>query len=141
MDETIDRHNRPYGGCTIVWNPRMQGKVDTVLFNHNRLCDITVTINDFYFLLFNAYMLCDKQIENANYYEYVNAVNEVKQIIHVTNPTCVICGGDLNTDTSKTSHHTRELLRCVVDCCLTMCIDMNESNVPYTYIGCNGNTS
>ncbi len=71
-------------------------------------------------------------MEDANYYEYVNVMNEVKQIIHVTNPTC---------DTSRTSPHTRELLQCVVDCCLTMCIDMNESKIPYTYIGPNGNTS
>ncbi len=68
-------------------------------------------------------------------------MNEVKQIIHATNPTCVIFGGDLNTETSRTSPHTRELLQCVVDCCLKMCIDMNESKVPYTYIGPNGNTS
>ncbi len=70
-------------------------------------------------------------------------MNEVKQIIHATNPTCLIFGGDLNTDTSRTLRHTRELLHCtcVVDCCLTMCINMNESKVPYTYIGPNGNTS
>ncbi len=29
-------------------------------------------------------------------------MNEVKQIIHATNPTCVIFGGDLNIDTSRT---------------------------------------
>ncbi len=141
MDETIDRHGRPYGGCAIVWNPRMQGKVYTVLCNHNRLCGKKITINDFNLLLSNAYMPCDKRMEDANYFEYVDVINEVKQIIHATNPTCVIFGGDLNTDTSRTSPHTRELLQCVVDCCLTMCIDMNESKVPYTYIGPNCNTS
>ncbi len=85
MDEIIDRHGIPYGGCTIVCNPRMQGKVDTVLCNHNRLCSITVNINDFNLLSLNAYMPCHKRIEDANYYEYVDVMNEVKQIIHTTN--------------------------------------------------------
>ena len=49
MDETIDRKGRPYGGCAIVWNHRMEGKLDTVLCNYNRLCGITVTINDLTF--------------------------------------------------------------------------------------------
>ncbi len=60
MDKTIARHGSPYGGCAIVWNPRIQGKVDTVLCNHNILCGITVTINDFNLLLLNADMPCDK---------------------------------------------------------------------------------
>ncbi len=68
-------------------------------------------------------------------------MNKVKQIIHAINPTCVIFGGDLNTDTSRTSPHTRGLLQCVVDFCLTICIDLNESKVPYTYIGPNSNMS
>ncbi len=53
----------------------------------------------------------------------------------------MIFGGDLNTDTSRTSPHTRELLQCVVDCCLSMCIEMNESKILYTYIVPNGNSS
>ncbi len=77
------------------------------------------------------FMPYDKRIEDGNYYEYIDVMNEVKQIIHAINPTCVIFGGDLNTDTSRTS--LRELLQCVVDCCLTICIDMNESKLPYTY--------
>ncbi len=72
MDETIDGQGRPCGGCAIVWNTRIEGKVDTVLCNHNRLCGITVTINDFNLLLLNAYMPYDKRIENAHYYEYVD---------------------------------------------------------------------
>ncbi len=36
-------------------------------------------------------MSCDKRIEDANYYEYVNVMNDVKQlIIHAINPTCII---------------------------------------------------
>ncbi len=75
--------------------------MDTVLSNHNRLCGITVTINDFKLLLLNAYIPCDKQIEDANFYEYVDVMNEVKQVIHAINTTCVIFGSDLNTDTSR----------------------------------------
>ncbi len=55
MDETIDRQGRPYGDRAIIRNPRIKGKVDTVVCNHNRLCGITVTINDFNLLLLNAY--------------------------------------------------------------------------------------
>ncbi len=71
MDETMDRQGRPYGGCAIVWNPRMEGKVDKVVCNHNRLGGITITIQEFNILFLNAYMPCDKQTEDANYHEYV----------------------------------------------------------------------
>ncbi len=65
----------------------MQGKVDIVLSNHNKLCGVTVTINDFNLILLNAYMPCDKRIDDANYYEYVDVMNEVKQIKYATSPT------------------------------------------------------
>ncbi len=43
-------------------------------------------------------MPCDNKREDGNYHEYVDIMNEIEQMIYVSNPTYVFCEGDFNTD-------------------------------------------
>ncbi len=132
MDESVERFGRAYGGCSIIWNPNIIGKIIKVDINNNHLCGVQIILNGMLFVMLNAYMLCDRHIEDP---EYVGVMNMIQQLIQSLNPTFIIYGGgDFNTDTSRATPHMYGLLQCIQDCAFTLCIDLPIADVPYTYI-------
>ncbi len=127
MDENVERLGRPHGGCAIVWNPKIKGKVQKLDMDHNRVCAVSVVLNDASFIIFNAYMPCDRNVQDPEYEEVWHLVN---QVIHVVNPTYIIFGGDMNTDTSRNSPHTQQMIQNVHDCSLGITIDVPQADVP-----------
>ena len=56
-------------------------------------------------------------------------------IIHSINPSHIIFGGDLNTDFSRNSHHSVILKQFIDSIGLSVGIDCDIADVPYTFIG------
>ncbi len=87
MDESVERFGRAYGGCSIIWNPNIIGKIIKVDINNNHLCGVQIILNGMLFVMLNAYMLCDRHIEDP---EYVGVMNMIQQLIQSLNPTLII---------------------------------------------------
>jgi exonuclease III len=136
MCENVQRLGRPYGGCAIVWNPRLNAKIDGVATNNSRSCAVTINFGHVSFLLINVYMPCDGRDPGS--VEYKSVMDDMVQLVNKVNSTYVIIGGDFNTDISRNSSHVEAFSNFVRENCFNICIDKVSSDVPYTFInsGC-----
>ena len=138
MDESVILKGCRHGGCAIIWNPLIQGKISPVECTHKRLCGVTMKFNNNLFLILNAYMPFDKGYDDGDtFIEYVNVMCEVKLLIDMINPTYVIYGGDFNTNFRRNSPWTHEMMHIATECNLSVCTNMDIADVPYTFIGPN----
>ncbi len=78
--------------CAIIWSTNIKGTIIKVDINNNRLCVVYFILNCMLFLMLNAYMPCDRCIENR---EYVDVMNMIQQLIQSLNPKFIIYGGTL----------------------------------------------
>ncbi len=106
MDEHQPRRGRPYGGVAIKWPPTLYAIVKEIQCDHERVCGVLIYIVDQSILVINAYTQYDNRVEDANYYEYIDVINEIEQLLCRHKADHTILGGDLNTDFSRVSSHT-----------------------------------
>ncbi len=91
----------------VLWNPMTQSKITPIVCNNTRLCGITMEWITNKCLILNVYMPYDVGYDDGNsLLEYINVMHEVKLLIDTYNPTHIIYGGDLNTDTRRKSPQT-----------------------------------
>ncbi len=64
IDKSFERLGRAYGGYAFIWNSNIKGKIIKVDINNNRLCGDQFILNGMLFLMLNAYMPCDRYIED-----------------------------------------------------------------------------
>ncbi len=55
--------------------------VKEVQCDHVRLCGVFIYIADQSILVINAYMPYDNYVKDANYYEYIDVLNEIERLI------------------------------------------------------------
>ena len=138
MDENQHRNGRPYGGCAILWNPKIKYEIKGVNCNHNRLCAVVMNDGITKTLVINAYMPCDG---SDGFDEYSDVLNIVSVIINDLNPSHIIFGGDFNTDVTRGTRQVRRFQQFVSEHSLCVCINDRRSDVPYTFINYNNCTS
>ena len=138
MDQHKQRVGRPYGGTAIVWHSSIKGKVEKIDCDNNRLCAALYTTDNMTMLLVNVYMPCDN---NCHDDDFINILNDVSLLFYRYNPSHVVFGGDMNVDLSRTSPNSGMLTDFITDFNLLPCIDLSQSNVPYTFIDRTNNTS
>ena len=109
MDESVPLIGRPYGGCSIIWSTNISCKLDTIESISKRLCAVKVTVDSIEFILFNAYMPCEKGYANHYLFEYIDVLNEVSDICNKTASQHFVLGGDFNTDLTSDTLQTRAL--------------------------------
>ena len=90
--------------------------------------------NDSLTMLLNVYMPCDK---NTDDHVFINVFNTISQLLYKHNPCHIIIGGDMNVDFSRSSPNTRVLSDFITDFNLYTCIDLPNTNAPYTFINYN----
>ena len=90
--------------------------------------------NDSLTMLLNVYMPCD---ENTDDHVFINVLNTISQLLYTHNPCHIIIGGDMNVDFSRSSPNTRVLSDFITDFNLYTCIDLPNTNAPYTFINYN----
>ncbi len=78
-------------------------------------------------------MPIDNYSHCENFTMYMEVISEVEQIIYILDPTHVIFGGDFNTDLIRSSH-ALALRQFIDDFKMTICIDLDTPDVPYTFI-------
>ena len=138
MDESIQRIGRPFGGVAIIWNSSIKHKIVKIDCISNRVCGLLYGENDSLTMLLNVYMPCDK---NTDDHVFINVLNTISQLLYKHNPCNIIIGGDMNVDFSRSSPNTRVLSDFITDFNLYTCIDLPNTNAPYTFINYNNSTS
>ena len=83
-------------------------------------------------------MPCDNNCHND---VFINILNDVSLLIYRYHPSHVVFGGNMNVDLSRTSPNSRNLNDFITDFNLLPCINLSQSNVPYTFIARSNNTS
>ena len=66
MNECELTSGRPHGGCAIMWKKDLQYIISPAQFNTNRMCGVTVNINNVMYLIRCIYMPCDTIGDHAN---------------------------------------------------------------------------
>ncbi len=74
-------------------------------------------------------MLCDDKPTNTNIIEYVRVLNDIDIICNSVDVHFVCLGGDLNTDLSRGSYQTKELIQFVNDNLFNLCVNNPCSTV------------
>ena len=125
---------RPYGGCAILWNNTMICNVEPVSCQSNRLCAVKVELQDLSILLFTLYMPCDTECDANNVLIYNDVLCEITSLATSMNIDQIICGGDFNTDVSRTnSLHTKSLLSFAEKEHLKLLYYSSDYNVDFTF--------
>ncbi len=102
---------------------------------NNRLCGIIDCMaNHITILLLNAYMLCDGRSHEHRHAKMVDILREVEYTMLKYDANYTIFGAHLNTDISRNTPHTANLLEFVSEYDMTIYIEMGHVNMPYTYI-------
>ncbi len=78
-------------------------------------------------------------IDNYRHDEYftisMKVISELEQIMHSLDPSNVILGWDFNADLIRSSPHALALSQFIDNFNMTICIDLDTADVPYTFIG------
>ena len=130
MDESIQKIGRPFGSVK-----HKLVKMDCI---SNWVCGLLYGENDSLTMLLNVYMPCDK---NTDDHVFINVLNTIPQLVYKHNPCHIIIGGDMNVDFIRSSPNTRVLSDFITDFNLYTCIDLPNTNAPYTFINYNNSTS
>ena len=134
---------RPSGGCAIIWNKHLLGKVSPVHFNSNRICGVLVSLSGVSLLLCNVYMPVDTLYDQDNSSEYRTILNEIIATADNMDALHTVIGGDLNTDMNRSSSlHTIDLTRFAQQEHFTWWLQDHPGNVDFTFESrCNGSRS
>ncbi|ELT98593.1 hypothetical protein CAPTEDRAFT_218301 [Capitella teleta] len=126
---------RPYGGCCIIWNSKLKCKVSPLPCGNSRVCAIKIDLSDGPLLLINAYMPCDTQVAyHDNQLVFEEVLNDVADLIQISNIDRIVFGGDFNTELSRrASTHTRSLNQFVTNESLSFLSALSCYEVDYTH--------
>ncbi len=78
-------------------------------------------------------MPCDDKRTNTNLIEYVRVLNDIDIICNSVDVNVVCLGGDINTDLSRGSYQTKELIQFVNDNLFNLCVNDPCSTVEFTF--------
>ena len=138
MDPECMHLGRPYGGTAIVWRRNLKYDVNIIKTCSNRLCAVKIDIDGVKLLVFTVYMPVDN---GSNIHAYQDVLAEVAAICGNENASYVILAGDFNTDLRRRSLNTKELEKFCNDESLRSLVNVNCSNVDYTYESATGSRS
>ena len=135
MNENKLLRGLPNGGAVILWRKNINHKVVPVEYDSDRTCAVTVHIDEGILLLVCVYMPCDDRRPNNNLLEYIQVLNDIEVVCNMVdaNFVCIGGGGGLNTDLTRGSYQTKELVKFVDYQSLCPCVNDHCSNVVYTY--------
>lgn len=110
MDSSQLLTGRPHGGCAILWNSSLAGKIDKINTSSHRICAVTYTTKDTKVLFVSVYMPTDTENDKSNVNIYNEVLAETSALLIETGCDRTIFGGDYNTDFARlASLHTPRL--------------------------------
>ena len=131
MDLDGIKAGRPYGGIAICYHTYLKCQVEHITTNSKSICALKININDISFMLVNVYMPSSDKMEALE--EYTTILQEVSSICIQSSTQHLILGGDWNADIARNDQRTKLFKDFILDENLINVLELDISNVPYTY--------
>ena len=93
MNENKLLRGRPNGGAVILWRKNINHKVVPVEYDSDRMCAVTVHVDEGILLLVCVYMPCDDRRPNDNLLEYIQVLNDIEVVCNIVDANFVCIGG------------------------------------------------
>ena len=136
IPDTEILQGRPYGGVGILWNQSLAKNVKRVDINSDRICAITLSIENCIYLIVNVYMPVDNRSLSVVSPEFANCIDLIEIAMHEVDYDSLVIGGDINTDLSRNNAQTKYLKSFLERNGLVSC--WNHITDSYTYVDHNG---
>ena len=131
MDLDGIKAGRPYGGVAICYHSYLKCQVEYITTTSKCICALKININDISFMLVNVYMPSSDKMEALE--EYTSILQEVSSICIQSSTQHLILGGDWNADIARNDQRTKLFKDFILHENLINVLELNISNVPYTY--------
>ena len=131
MDLDGIKAGRPYGGVAICYHSYLKCQIEYITTNSKSICALKININDISFMLVNVYMPSSDKMEALE--EYTTILQEVSSICIQSSTQHLILGGDWNADIARNDQRTKLFKDFISDENLINVLELDISNVPYTY--------
>ena len=111
MDVNVFHRGQKHGGTAILWKKNLKYAVSVLKTISKRLCAVNVNISDtIKLLIVCAYMPCDEGYRGPGHQEYQDILSEVSTICQQEDASHVCVVGDFNTEFTRSTPQTQELL-------------------------------
>ena len=137
MDNVDFKRGRRHGGVSICHHSNIRSKVETIPTRSNCICVQKITIDDIILLLINVYM--PSSDNNDDLEVYSNILHEISSICLRNITPMIIIGGDWNADPIRNDGRTRLFKEFISHENLFNALDLDISDVPYTFTARNRN--
>ena len=131
MDLVDYKRGRRYGGVSICYHSNIKSKVETISTISKCICAQKITIDGVILLLINVYMPSSDKPDDLNTYSSI--LQEISSICIKSLTPLIIIGGDWNSDPSRNDGRTKLFKEFIMREKLCNALDLDISNVPYTY--------
>ena len=131
MDLVEYKRGRRYGGVSICYHSNTKNKVETIPTISKCICAQKISIDGIILLLINVYMPSSDKPDDLN--TYANILQEISSICIKSLTPMIIIGGDWNSDPSRKDGRTKLFKEFIIRENLCNALDLDISNVPYTY--------
>ena len=137
MDDADFKRGRRHGGVSIVHHSNIRSKVETIPTISKCICVQKITIDDIILLLINVYMPSSDNNDDLDVYS--NILQEISSICIRNITPMIIIGGDWNADPRRNDGRTRLFKDFIRHENLFNALDLEFSDVPYTFTTKNRN--
>ena len=137
MDDVDFKRGRRHGGISICHHSNIRSKVETIPTRSKCICVQKITIDEIILLLINVYM--PSSDDNNDLVMYANILHEISSICIRNITPMIIIGGDWNADPSRNDGRTRLFKDFIRHENLFNALDLDISDVPYTFTAKNRN--
>ena len=133
MNETELTHGRPKGGTAILYNSKINAKIEKLDTGCNRLTAAMIKIDSTNILLLTVYMPWDEQREGENLDEFIEVLDAIQSVCLACETQYIIVGGDLNCDLTRDVPQTRALMDFVDRENFYLALNNSNSTVTHTH--------
>ena len=137
MDDVDFKRGRRHGGVSICHHSNIRSKVETIPTRSKCICVQKITIDEIILLLINVYMPSSDNNEDLEVYS--NILHEISSICIRNITPMIIIGGDWNADPIRNDGRTRLFKDFIRHENLLNALELDISDVPYTFTTKNRN--
>ena len=131
MDHVDFKRGRRYGGVSICYHSNIKCKVENIPTRSKCICVQKITIDDIFLLLINVYMPSSDDADDLDAYSSI--LQEISSICVKNLTPMIIIGGDWNADPCRNDGRTRLFKDFIRHENLCNALDLDISDVPYTF--------
>ena len=133
MNENELTHGRPKGGTAILYNSKINAKIEKLDTGCNRLTAATISLGHINILLITVYMPWDEQREGENLDEFNEVLDAIQSVCLICDTQYIIVGGDFNCDITRNVPQTHALMDFVERENLYLALNNSNSSVTHTH--------